>query len=226
MADVKIKVCGLTQEREADILAECGVEFAGMVLFFPKSKRNVSLETAEKILKRIKQRGVSKAVAVTVSPDIKQVEHIMELGFDYIQVHGTLKKEVYDIVTIPIIRAVNVTEYSGQEELRTQFREVFALKKTAGILFDGSSPGAGKTFDWNILKDLKSPEKLLILAGGLNAENVKAAIRQVQPDVVDVSSGVEYDLPEGEEFAGKDEEKIKEFVMSAVPQKAAEWRKS
>lgn len=225
MADVKIKVCGLTREREADVLAESGVEFAGMVLFFPKSKRNITPETAEKIIKRIRQLGISKTVAVTVSPDETQVKQIAALGFDYIQIHGELKREVYDAVTIPIIRAVNVAKHSSDEELKEQLGEICKLEKTAGILFDGSSPGAGKVFDWNILKDLKRAEKMLILAGGLNPENVKAAVEQVNPDVVDVSSGVEYDLPKGAEFAGKDEEKIKEFVKNAAPQKAAEWRK-
>ena len=96
MGKTKVKVCGLTREEEAKMLADCRVEFAGMVLFFPKSKRNVTLQQAEKILAALKKYGVSKSVAVTVSPTKEQVEQIMRLGFNYIQIHGTLSDEVHE----------------------------------------------------------------------------------------------------------------------------------
>ena len=225
MADVKIKICGLTQEREIDILAEYGAEYAGMVMFYPKSKRNVNEETAGKLIKRAKLHGVSQTVAVTVSPDISQLKIIEKLGFDYIQIHGNLSEEVYNAAGIPIIRAVNVGEQNSERELKDKLSQLFDMPKIAGILFDGSNPGAGKVFDWNVLKNVEKNQKLLILAGGLNPSNIRSAIQQVNPDVVDVSSGVEYDTPQGMEFAGKDKQKIEEFIRNAAPLKAAEWRK-
>ena len=225
MADVKIKICGLTQEREIDILAEYGAEYAGMVMFYPKSKRNVNEETAGKLIKRAKLHGVLQTVAVTVSPDISQLKIIEKLGFDYIQIHGNLSEEVYNASGIPIIRAVNVGEQNSERELKDKLSKLFDMPKIAGILFDGSNPGAGKVFDWNVLKNVEKNQKLLILAGGLNPSNIRSAIQQVNPDVVDVSSGVEYDTPQGMEFAGKDKQKIEEFIRNAAPLKAAEWRK-
>ena len=68
MGKTKVKVCGLTREEEAKMLADCQVEFAGMVFFFPKSKRNVTIQQAEKVLAALRKYGVSKSVAVTVSP--------------------------------------------------------------------------------------------------------------------------------------------------------------
>ena len=189
----KVKVCGLTREEEAEMLADCRVEFAGMVLFFPKSKRNVTLQQAEQILAALKKYGVSKSVAVTVSPTKEQVEQIMRLGFDYIQIHGTLSDEVHDVLRIPVIRAVNVAGETAEdkESIRRQLESVLADEKTAGILFDGSSPGAGKT-----------------------PENAAQAVKTVAPDVVDVSSGVEKDVSPCAAFAGKDAEKITKFVES------------
>ena len=193
MGKTKVKVCGLTREEEAEMLADCRVEFAGMVLFFPKSKRNVTLQQAEKILAALKKYGVSKSVAVTVSPTKEQVEQIMRLGFDYVQIHGTLSDEVHDVLRIPVIRAVNVAGETAEdkESIRRQLESVLADEKTAGILFDGSSPGAGKTFDWSILKAV--PDHRYFLAGGLGTENIKEAIQIYHPAVIDLSSSVETD---------------------------------
>ena len=129
MGKTKVKVCGLTREEEAEMLADCRVEFAGMVLFFPKSKRNVTLQQAEKILAALKKYGISKSVAVTVSPTKEQVEQIMRLGFDYIQIHGTLSDEVHDVLRIPVIRAVNVA--GETESIRRKLESVLADEKTA-----------------------------------------------------------------------------------------------
>ena len=64
-------------------------------------------------------------------------------------------------------------------------------------------------FDWNSIKELEITEKKLFLAGGLNSGNVAAAVKCVQPDVVDISSGVEY---EDVLIKGKDESKVKAFI--------------
>ena len=127
MGKTKVKVCGLTREEEAEMLADCRVEFAGMVLFSQKDKRNVTLQQAEKILAALKKYGISKSVAVTVSPTKEQVEQIMRLGFDYIQIHGTLSDEVHDVLRIPVIRAVNVA--GETESIRRKLESVLADEK-------------------------------------------------------------------------------------------------
>ena len=79
----------------------------------------------------------------------------------------------------------------------------------AGYVFDAIEPGSGKTFDWKLVDNIPRDEKLLLLAGGLNPDNVRMAIEAVHPDGVDVSSGVEND-----DKAGKNPEKIHDFVAA------------
>ena len=83
-------------------------------------------------------------------------------------------------------------------------------EKIVGYVFDAQEPGSGKVFDWSLVKTLPKDGKILILAGGLNPENVAKAIEYIHPDGVDVSSGVEYG-----DKNGKDPEKIKRFVENA-----------
>lgn len=81
--------------------------------------------------------------------------------------------------------------------------------RIAGYVFDAIEPGSGKTFDWKLVDNIPRDEKLLLLAGGLNPDNVRMAIEAVHPDGVDVSSGVEND-----DKAGKNPEKIHDFVAA------------
>lgn len=197
---MKIKVCGLTSKEEAGYLRENQVDFAGFVVFFPKSRRNVSLGQAKEIMTCLPE-GIQK-VAVTVSPTAGQVRQIEEAGFDYVQIHGELSKEVLEAVKLPVLKAFNITDM----EAYGTFRD---CKKIAGYVFDAAEPGSGKSFDWELVKKLPRDGKLFLLAGGLSAENVAEAIQALHPDGVDVSSGVEY-----EDHPGKDPQKIKDFCMA------------
>lgn len=199
MKQVRIKICGLTSLADAGCLVENNVEYGGMVLFFEKSKRCIDIETAERIINVLK--GKVKTVAVTVSPDLNQLKAVEKAGFDYIQIHGELLDEVYEKAIIPIIRAINV------KSSVTELEEV-KKDKIKGILFDAGKPGSGMTFDWSVIENISVDGKTLFLAGGLNEKNVIEAIEKIGPDVVDVSSGVEYDG----DVKGKDPEKIKKFV--------------
>ena len=207
-----IKICGIKYDEDIGIINELKPDYAGMVLFFEKSKRNIAIDRAAEMIKKL-DKNIQKT-AVVVSPDINQIKAITDVGFDYIQIHGTLSDEVHDVLRIPVIRAVNVAGETAEdkESIRRQLESVLADEKTAGILFDGSSPGAGKTFDWSLLKNIQKTDKLLFLAGGLTPENAAQAVKTVAPDVVDVSSGVEKEVLPGEAFAGKDAEKITKFV--------------
>lgn len=194
---VKIKICGITSPEESKYLINNQVDYMGIVLFYPKSKRNKSISEAREILKSLSLQVIKK-VAVTVSPTIQQVREIEALGFDYIQIHGTLSKETFDEIQIPILRAFNGNDLNLYEVYHN-------CPKIHGYVFDAAIPGGGKTFDWSILSQFPRDDKLFILAGGLHADNVAEAIEKVRPDVVDVSSGVEG-------TKGKDALKINEFV--------------
>lgn len=205
---VKVKICGLTTIEEVQMLMEEKADFGGVVLFYEKSKRNCSTEQAEKIAKALKQAEI-KSVAVMVSPDLSQTEEIEKAGFDYLQIHGELKEEVLRNGTLPIIRAFNISNMKEQETLKQE-------KRVVGWLFDAAVPGAGEAFDWSLLERIERDGKMLFLAGGLNAENVSMAIKQVKPDVVDVSSGVEFESAEEIKRRGfrKNPEKVKAFIKN------------
>ena len=202
-SNTKIKICGLTSPAEARYLNENHVDFAGMVLFFPKSKRNISIEQAKEIMAAL--NASIKRVAVVVSPSIEQVRQIEAAGFDYVQIHGEIPEtetEAEAAIAIPILKAFNVSDMGSYEKYHNDSR-------IAGYVFDAIEPGSGKTFDWKLVDDIPRDEKLLLLAGGLNPDNVRMAIEAVHPDGVDVSSGVEND-----DKAGKNPDKIHDFVAA------------
>lgn len=202
-SNTKIKICGLTSPAEARYLNENHVDFAGMVLFFPKSKRNISIEQAMEIMAALD--ASIKRVAVVVSPSIEQVRQIEAAGFDYVQIHGEIPEtetEAEAAIAIPILKAFNVSDMDSYEKYHNDSR-------IAGYVFDAIEPGSGKTFDWKLVDNIPRDEKLLLLAGGLNPDNVRMAIEAVHPDGVDVSSGVEND-----DKVGKNPEKIHDFVAA------------
>lgn len=195
---MQIKICGLTDVREAEYLNKNQVDYAGIVLFCEKSRRNMSIEAAKPILEALSPD--IRRVAVMVSPTAEQVGQAAGAGFDYMQIHGSLLPGVLDV--LPVFKAFNI---SDMQELSYYQR----CPQIVGYVFDACEPGSGKTFDWNLLRSLPRDGKLFILAGGLCAENVAEAIDFVKPDGVDVSSGVEY--PDG---SGKDAMRIDDFVES------------
>lgn len=193
-----IKICGLTDSREAACLNRYGADLAGFVLFYPKSKRNNTIARAKSIMAELAPD--IKRVAVVVSPTKEQIKMIEQAGFDYIQIHGELPRNLLCHISLPILRAFNVSDMKTYEKYRH-------CGKIAGYVFDASEPGSGTTFDWQLVEELPRDGKLFFLAGGLRPDNVSRAIRTVQPDGVDVSSGVEYNGR-----PGKDPGKIAEFI--------------
>lgn len=197
---MKIKICGLTQKKEAEYLNQAHVDFAGFVLFYPKSKRNNTIFQAQEIMQALSPD--IKRVAVVVSPSREQITEIEQAGFDYIQIHGNLPQEILSHISLPVLRAFNVTDME-------EYPSYHNSPQIAGYVFDAVEPGSGTTFDWNLVKQIPRDEKFLFLAGGLHPDNVSQAIQTLHPDGVDVSSGVEYDHTQG-----KDPNKIKHFVSA------------
>ncbi len=208
----EIKICGLTKPEEAGYLNEYGVDYAGFV-FYEKSRRNISFERAEEIMRGL-DKGI-KRVAVTVSPDASLIKSIEEHGFDIIQIHGDMSEETVKTAGIPVWMAINPAKEDDMYEKRKFYEEIIKKSdgKIKGVLMDAPQFGSGKPFNWHksrrLLKagDRSSPFKGLkiILAGGLDSQNVAEGIGIFEPDVVDVSSKVE-------DENGKSREKIKDFV--------------
>lgn len=217
----QVKICGLTRPEEVGWVVEERSDYFGIVLFFPKSKRNNSIENARKLIKVCHEECAERKradehftppviVAVTVSPTPEQIKEIEDAGFDMVQIHGELSEETLDTVSIPVIRAF----HAGDAEAYKKYDD---CPKVAAYLFDAQSPGSGRTFDWKALDTVSGERTLpdgkkIFLAGGLHGENVREAIEHVHPDVVDVSSGVEKDAVTADGAVIKDREKINEFI--------------
>lgn len=195
---MKIKVCGLICEEDASYINENDIDYAGVVMFYPKSKRNVTMEKAKSIINAVDK---AKMVAVVVSPTIEQVLDIQAVGFDYIQIHGDMPEGIIRDTHIPIFKAFNISDMDRYEEYSK-------CDRIKAYVFDAQEPGSGKTFSWDMVKDMPRDDKMFILAGGLSIENVAEAIKYLKPDGVDISTGVEYD----DGTLGKNPDKIRLFA--------------
>ena len=196
----KIKICGLTTPQEAEWVSKSQVDYAGMVLFFPKSKRNITIEQAKEIMKSMLPQ--IQKVAVVVSPSALQIKEIQKAGFDIVQIHGQVLPEALETLRIPFLRAFNVDNMQEWERYEAE-------PKCIGYVFDAVKPGSGETFDWSSIPNLPEDGKPYLLAGGLNPDNVGSAIAAMHPYGIDVSSGVERDSG-----TGKDPEKMGAFVRA------------
>lgn len=199
---VKIKLCGMTSPEDIALVNRLKPEYTGFVMFFPKSRRDLSPERAGQLAAQLD--GV-KAVAVTVSPTPEQIDRAADEGFGLIQIHGDFSDAAAEICArrgLAVIRAFNKFDV-GEIDRCTENPQVTAF------LFDAAQPGSGKTFDWAQLKNFDRRGRQLFLAGGLDSGNVAAAIAAVAPDCVDVSSGIE--KPQG----GKDPLAAEKFVAGA-----------
>ncbi len=196
----KIKICGLTTPQEAEWVSKSQVDYAGMVLFFPKSKRNITIEQAKEIMKSMLPQ--IQKVAVVVSPSALQIKEIQKAGFDIVQIHGQVLPEALETLRISFLRAFNVDNMQEWERYEAE-------PKCIGYVFDAVKPGSGETFDWSSIPNLPEDGKPYLLAGGLNPANVGSAVAAMHPYGVDVSSGVERDSG-----TGKDPEKMGAFVRA------------
>lgn len=194
-----VKICGIKTEEDVALVNQYRPDYAGFVLFFEKSKRNLTMKQAEHLLALC--RPDIQKVAVVVDPTVEQMEQIGQLPFDIVQVHKRLSKEAYDACQCVIWRVFNLSDIEQYDQEKQK-------EKITGFVFDAAEYGSGKTFDWKLLNHLERTEKTFVLAGGLTKDNVLRAIKEVQPDVCDVSSGVEKDR----QLIGKDEEKVRDFI--------------
>lgn len=137
-----------------------------------------------------------------MSPTAEQLEEIERLGFDIVQIHGETSDELIEGCRIPVWKAFNVRDMDMYPHYQT-------VANIEGYVFDAGEPGSGRTFDWDSLKDVDRDGRLFVLAGGLTPENVGRAIEVVNPDAVDVSSGIEA------ETSGKSPEKMRSFARAA-----------
>ena len=189
----KVKICGLSTVEAVEATVLAGADYIGFV--FAESKRQVSLEQAHELAKLV--TGKTKIVGVFVSPSLEDLEQaIGQVPLDMVQIHGTFDEALIPKISVPVIRAIQLSDQEAKVTSPADF-----------LLFDAPVAGSGRTFDWDLLKDQKIQQDFFI-AGGLTVDNVRQAKETFQPYALDVSSGVETD-------GRKDREKIKAFIEGA-----------
>ena len=185
MKDLKIKICGITDVTTANFCINKNVNYLGFVFYEP-SPRNISIDHARLILEDISNK-ISK-VAVTNNPSDNLLSSLEPLPFEYLQVHGNISIErlqvIKKIINKKIIMSFNINDQSDLDNV-SNYEDLSDF-----FLFDSKSSGSGIKFDWSLLNQINS-EKEYFLSGGLNSENLKSAINNVNTHYFDISSGVE-----------------------------------
>lgn len=206
---IRTKICGITRVEDALIAAQAGVDALGLV-FYAKSPRAVTVAQAQKIIAALPP--FVSTVGLFVNASRSEINAILdELPLDVLQFHGDETAADCEGFARPYFRALRMQPGLDIAQLAEQYQSA------QGILLDAWVPGVhggtGERFDWTQIP--ASLAKPLILAGGLNADNVAQAMQQVQPWAVDVSGGVEANR------GIKDADKMRKFLY-AVQMKNAQ----
>lgn len=183
---IRVKVCGITNEPDAFKAVKYGAAALGFI-FYKKSPRYVSPYKARKIIESLPP--LVTPVGVFVDAKEGAVKEILRFtGIRTVQFHGD-ETPLYcrRFSSFSVIKAFRVQAGFKAETLKDYSVQAF--------LFDSfqkdAHGGTGQTFDWDLIRTAKNLNHPIILSGGLNADNIQAAIDAVRPYAVDVSSGVE-----------------------------------
>ncbi|MCY4329807.1 MAG: phosphoribosylanthranilate isomerase [Endozoicomonadaceae bacterium] len=182
---IKVKICGLKEVETALYCAEQGVDAIGL-MFYPHSHRFIPVTTAQRIASAVSQR--TDVIGVFVNPSTEEVTKVMaEVPLTGLQFHGDESVEFCRQWSLPWLKAIRVGNQDNLQKELTIWQQAFAC------ILDATQPGlyggSGKTFNWSLIP--KKQQSSIILAGGLNAENVAKAMIQVAPFALDISSGAE-----------------------------------
>lgn len=182
---VRVKICGITRREDALAAVKSGTDAIGLVFYAP-SPRAVTAQQANAITEGLPP--FVARVGLFVNASAEEVRAVMEeVHLDMLQFHGDETATFCEQFDVPYMKAIRVKHDTNL----LQYAHTYA--KASALLLDtyteGVAGGTGKTFDWQLIPaQMPVP---IVLAGGLDAENVSAAVMQVKPYAVDVSGGVE-----------------------------------
>ena len=183
MRRARVKICGLTRAEDVDAAVQAGADALGFV-FTPKSRRCIDTAAACELVRRVP--AFVARVGLFMDQDAGEVRRVLaEVPLSLLQFHGGEDGDYCRQFGLPYIKALAM----GGDGQALAVDDYF---DAAALLLDshepGSAGGTGHTFDWSRIPPLPRP---LVLAGGLDPDNVRRAVRTVRPWAVDVSSGVE-----------------------------------
>jgi phosphoribosylanthranilate isomerase len=197
---VRVKICGLTNLKDALAAAEAGADALGFV--FADSPRRVEPDVVRDVIRRLPPFVVTVGVFVDETP--KVVRELRDYcGLDAVQLHGDETEDDVAAIGGRAIKAIRIGD--GRIVPATAFANATLLLDT---YVPGTAGGTGKPFDWSLAVE-PARQRPIVLAGGLTPENITRAIQIARPYAVDVSSGVEI------EPGRKDHGKIAAFIRQA-----------
>jgi phosphoribosylanthranilate isomerase len=185
IARTRIKICGITREQDVSAVAGNGADALGLV-FYEKSPRHVTVQQAVQLAHAVPP--FVTVVGLFVNPSVDYVREVLaKVPLDVLQFHGEETPEFCGQFGRPYLKAIRVKAGVDLVQCAASYKAAQGLLLDAFV--EGTQGGTGESFDWSLIPhDLPLP---VILSGGLHAGNVAAAVRQVRPYAVDVSSGVE-----------------------------------
>lgn len=187
MSHTRIKICGLTRPEDVDAAVQAGADAVGFV-FYPSSPRYIEPQRAAQLAARLPP--FVNSVGLFVNAAREEINAVLDtVPLHMLQFHGDETEAQCAGFGRPWLRAARMREGFDLIEF------VRSHPSATGILLDAfveGYGGGGKVFDWSLIPD-ELDRSRLILSGGLDADNVAAAVGRVRPWAVDVSSGVESD---------------------------------
>lgn len=203
MNRTRIKICGLTRAQDVQAAVDAGADALGFNCY-ARSARYVDLEILDKLIEAVP--AFVTPVLLFVNAEERAIRRALEVVPNaLLQFHGDETAAQCAAFGRPYVRAVRMVRNVDLLDCERVFRTASALLADAPAEGYG---GGGKTFDWAMLAPAAGRRKPLVLAGGLNADNVAGAMAAVRPYAVDVSSGVE------SAHGIKSAEKIREFIAA------------
>ena len=188
MSAIWTKICGITRVEDAEAAAEMGADAVGLVLY-ATSPRAVPVESVTTLFGQLPNR--IRRVALLVNPESELVQRaVASQCVDLLQFHGSESAQLCRQFGVPYMKAIRVQDFQQAIDEIEQHpnAEMILLDKYV----ENVPGGTGQSFDWSLAAQLVADTELpVVLAGGLHPDNVAAAIEQVKPFGVDVSSGVE-----------------------------------
>ena len=215
---MKVKICGITNLEDAQVAVAAGADYLGFI-FYPPSKRSVDITTVQEIVTHLRQsEDCPLFVGVFVNETAVFIADVLDrVGLDLAQLSGEEVPAMIGETSSPIygrcFKALQPTSLAEAEADAEWFIPPAPHPQAPSLLLDTYHPtlrgGTGATGDWEMSAQLAKKLPGIMLAGGLNADNVAEAVRQVRPYAVDVASGVEASPGK------KDHDLVRRFIQNA-----------